>query len=239
MNISLPLHSIFHSEYRALVVGSSGAIGKAFADALKGDPKCKHVQTLSRKSHQGFDLFNEKSLESFAENCRDSGPYQIIIDATGVLKIDGFGPEKSLSALKHDVLVKNFEINTIGPILMLKYLAPLLAGGPSIYAKLSARVGSISDNKKGGWYGYRAAKAGLNMLLQTAGLELQRRNPNLHIVALQPGTVKSSLSLPFIDSVPGVLEPEESVAGMLNALKNLTPKAGAHFIDYKGQIVEW
>ena len=122
---------------------------------------------------------------------------------------------------------------------MLRYFAPLLATGPTIYAKLSARVGSISDNKKGGWYGYRAAKAALNMFLQTAAIELQRKNADLHVVALQPGTVRSALSQPFISSAPQVLAPDESVAGMLTVLKNLKPKSGAHYLDYKGDAIDW
>lgn len=122
---------------------------------------------------------------------------------------------------------------------MLQSFAPLLAPGPSIYAKLSARVGSISDNKKGGWYGYRAAKAALNMLLHTAAIELQRKHPDLRVVALQPGTVRSNLSQPFASGVPHLLEPAESVAGMLAALQTLSPKAGAHYIDHQGQSIDW
>jgi len=141
--------------------------------------------------------------------------------------------------VKHGTLIKNFEVNAVGPILVLRYFAPLLSAGPAIYAKLSARVGSISDNTKGGWYGYRAAKAALNMLLQTASIELQRKNSELQVVALQPGTVRSALSRPFASSVPRLLEPEESVAGMLNALKSLKPKSGAHFVDYRGESIDW
>jgi NAD(P)-dependent dehydrogenase (short-subunit alcohol dehydrogenase family) len=115
----------------------------------------------------------------------------------------------------------------------------LLATGSAIYAKLSARVGSISDNKKGGWYGYRASKAALNMLLQTAAIELQRKNPELKVIALQPGTVKSKLSQPFIVASSHLLEPSQSVAGMLSAMKNVTVKSGAHFIDYQGRTIEW
>jgi NAD(P)-dependent dehydrogenase (short-subunit alcohol dehydrogenase family) len=123
--------------------------------------------------------------------------------------------------------------------MLLRHFAPLLAPGPSIYAKLSARVGSISDNHKGGWYGYRASKAALNMLLQTAAIELQRKNPQLRVVALQPGTVRSELSRPFAAGVAQLLEPADSVAGMLAALRNLQPTSGAHFVDYQGQPIPW
>jgi NAD(P)-dependent dehydrogenase (short-subunit alcohol dehydrogenase family) len=161
------------------------------------------------------------------------------VDATGALTIDGAGPEKSLAALKPELLTQTFQLNAIGPVMALRHFAPLLAPGPCIYAKLSARVGSITDNHKGGWYGYRASKAALNMLLQTAAVELQRKNAQLRVVALQPGTVRSELSHPFSAGVATLLEPVESVAGMLSALQNLQPRQGAHFIDYQGKEIPW
>lgn len=232
-------NSIFENEYSALVIGATGAIGGAFVDAFSNDRNCQRVEKISRKLNPGFNLLDEKSIEHHAEISRPFGPYQIIIDATGVLNIDSIGPEKSLSSVRRNTVTKSFEINAVGPLLILKYFSPLLASGPSIYAKLSARVGSISDNKKGGWYGYRAAKAALNMYLQTASIELQRKNPSLHVVALQPGTVRSPLSEPFVGANVNLLTPEESVDGMLNVLKNLRLKAGAQFIDYKGQHIDW
>jgi NAD(P)-dependent dehydrogenase (short-subunit alcohol dehydrogenase family) len=167
------------------------------------------------------------------------GPFEIIVDATGALEIDGVGPEKSLNSLEPEHLSKAFWVNAIGPALVLRHFAPLLAKGGSIYAKLSARVGSISDNKKGGWYGYRASKAALNMMLQTAAIELQRKNTNLRVVALQPGTVRSPLSQPFVSAQTHLLEPRDSVLGMLTALKNLPVKSGAQFIDYQGNEIPW
>jgi NAD(P)-dependent dehydrogenase (short-subunit alcohol dehydrogenase family) len=161
------------------------------------------------------------------------------VDATGALTIDGVGPEKSLAALKPEHLAKAFQLNAIGPVLVLRHFAPLLAPGASIYAKLSARVGSITDNHKGGWYGYRASKAALNMLLQTAAIELQRKNAQLRVVALQPGTVRSDLSQPFSAVVDKLLEPTESVVGMLAALHSLQPRQGAHFVDYQGKDLPW
>ena len=231
--------SIFDADYKALVLGASGAIGSAFVKAFQTDPRCLDVQAVSRSDGSGFDFFDPKSIEKQALICGALGPYQVIVDATGALTIEGTGPEKSLAQLDSRVLMRNFEINAIGPVMALRYFAPLLASGPCIYAKLSARVGSISDNQKGGWYGYRASKAALNMLLQTAAIELQRKNPQLQVVALQPGTVKSALSKPFASSVSQLLEPQESVAGMLAALKGLAPKPGAHFLDYRGEAIDW
>ena len=230
---------LFENEYRALVIGASGAIGRAFSSALQGDPHCIHVEQVSRANNSGFDLRDESSIARQAHACAGAGPYHLIVDATGALSIDGVGPEKSLAALTPDLLTKAFQLNAMGPVIVLRHFAPLLAPGPSIYAKLSARVGSITDNHKGGWYGYRASKAALNMLLQTAAIELQRKNAQLRVVALQPGTVRSELSQPFSAGVTKLLEPAESVSGMLAALQNLRPRQGAHFIDYQGKEIPW
>ena len=233
------MQSLFEHQYKALVIGAKGAIGGAFVQAFHLDPHCVHVSAISRSDLNGFDLSDPESIVRQATLMALSGPFNIIVDATGALVLNGTGPEKSLASLREDHLMRSFQVNAIGPILVLRAFASLLAPGASIYAKLSARVGSISDNKKGGWYGYRASKAALNMLLQTAALELQRKNPDFRVVALQPGTVKSTLSQPFVSSSTKLLEPSESVAGMLAALKALQSRAGAHFIDYKGEEIGW
>ena len=233
------LAPMFEHDYRALVIGASGAIGRAFVDALRGDPHCIHVETVSRSSGSGFDLLEPASLAAQAALSAEGGPYHLMVDATGALTMAGVGPEKSLAALQSDVLVQSFQLNAIGPLLVLRHFAPLLAPGASIYAKLSARVGSIGDNRKGGWYGYRASKAALNMFLQTAAIELQRKQPALRVVALQPGTVRSNLSQPFTSGLTKLLEPAESAMGMLNALRGLQARPGAHFVDYQGQEIPW
>lgn len=229
----------FDKPFQALVIGASGAIGAAFVDAFACMENCTRVTSVSRATHPDFDLRNEESLARLAQTLLADAPYNIIVDATGALTIDGKGPEKALSALQAEQLACNFQVNAIAPVLLLRHLWPLLAGGYAIYAKLSARVGSISDNRKGGWYGYRAAKAALNMFLQTAAIELQRKNQHLQVVALQPGTVRSALSTPHLNTTHQILSPEESVAGLLHTLKNMTPQTGAHFLDYKGNVIEW
>jgi NAD(P)-dependent dehydrogenase (short-subunit alcohol dehydrogenase family) len=224
--------------FNALVVGSSGTLGAAFVRALQANPHCARVHPVSRSAHPGFSLENEDSIAVMAAQVAQHGPYQLIIDATGALVIDGHGPEKHLGALSHDHLVRAFEINTIGPALLIKHLAPLLAANRSIYAKLSARVGSISDNHKGGWYGYRASKAALNMVLQSAAIELARRHPDTIVAALQPGTVASRLSAPFA-AAGTAIHAEVSVRGMLNTLDQLRPTQRAQFYDYRGQEIAW
>ena len=230
--------ALFEKPYRALVLGATGAIGHAFVQAFQADAHCTHVETISR-SAQGFDLLDAETIRQHAQRCQAMGPFDVITDATGALTLEGVGPEKSLASVREDVLLRQFHLNAIGPLLALRHFSPLLASGPSIYAKLSARVGSISDNQKGGWYGYRAAKAALNMYLQTAAIELQRKNPELRVVALQPGTVRSELSKRFTASLPNLLEPQESVAGMWSALRTLPAKAGASFVDHKGEPIDW
>lgn len=224
--------------YRALVVGSSGAIGGAFVHALQLDPACQEVLGISRQTQPGFDLADEDSIAHVAAALAQAGPFHLIVDATGALTLDGHGPEKSLNALHAPPMLQSMAVNAVGPALLFKHLLPLMAPTQrAIYAKLSARVGSITDNRKGGWYSYRAAKAALNMLLHTAAIEAARKRPHLVVAALQPGTVASALSQPFVSS--GALAPETSVMGMLKALDALPACSGAHFVDHQGQAIPW
>lgn len=239
MLIDQEAFQLFPYPYKACVIGSGGAIGAAFLQAFQTDSHCVYVKGISKSLDDDFDLENSDSIERQASLVKSEGPFNIIIDATGVLTINAIGPEKSLAALKSSHLLKAMHLNAVAPAIVLQQFAPLLSSGPAIYAKLSARVGSISDNKKGGWYGYRASKAALNMFLQTASIELQRKNPELKVIALQPGTVKSKLSQPFTSSMSDLLEPSSSVSGMLLAIKNVSVKSGAHFIDYKGNSIDW
>jgi NAD(P)-dependent dehydrogenase (short-subunit alcohol dehydrogenase family) len=220
-----------------LVLGATGALGTAFVEALQADPACAEVLGLSRSSAPAFRLEDEASMATAAASLH--GPFHLIIDATGALTIDGQGPEKHMGALNATHLARAFEVNTIGPALLLKHFVPLLATEQRcIYAKLSARVGSISDNRKGGWYGYRAAKAALNMVLQTSAIEAARKRPQLVVAAMQPGTVASSLSAPFVPA-QDCLTPVQSVTGLLSALDDLPAQAAAHFVDHKGEAIAW
>ena len=225
------------ASYRALVLGATGALGAAFVEALQADAACVDVVGLSRSSQPSFRLEDEASMAVAAAALE--GPFQLIIDATGALTLDGQGPEKHMGALNAEQLARAFEINTIGPALLLKHFVPLLGTEQRcIYAKLSARVGSISDNRKGGWYGYRAAKAALNMVLQTVAIEASRKRPQLVVAAMQPGTVASNLSAPFVPA-KDCLTPAQSVAGLLRALDALPAQAAAHFVDHQGEAIAW
>ena len=224
--------------YRALVFGDSGALGQAFLSALQSDTRCAVVNGLSRRSVPALVLEDPQSLQACAESLANEGPFHLIIDATGALIIDDTGPEKRLDDIDAQHLQRAMQVNAIGPALLLKYFSPLLAMGErAIWAKLSARVGSIEDNRKGGWYGYRASKAALNMFLQTAAIEIARRRPQAVIAALQPGTVRSRLSRPFVGEEG--TDPDIATRKLLQVIDSLQPTGRAHFIDHEGQVIPW
>lgn len=226
------------SQYRALVFGASGAIGSALVRQLQNDPRCAYVSGLSRQGTPRLDLLDEPSIQACAQAMATQGPFHLMLDATGALSLLGHGPEKRLDELDATQLLHAMHVNAVGPSLLLKHFSPLLASGERvIWGKLSARVGSIEDNRKGGWYGYRASKAALNMLLQTSAIELSRRRPGLVLAALQPGTVQSALSRPFVGDQ--ALSPDVSAQGLLAALDNLQPTGRAQFVDHQGQPVPW
>lgn len=232
------MHSLGRG-YRALVFGASGTLGQAFVNALQHDDHCAHVLAVSRQSHPLFSLTEESCLAELVASLTALAPFQLIVDATGALTIDGKGPEKHLGALEASHLMKAFHINAIGPVLLFKQVLPLLdTHQRAVYAKLSARVGSIGDNRKGGWYGYRASKAALNMLLHTAAIEAVRKRPQLVVAAMQPGTVASRLSEPFA-AASECLPAQSAVQGLLQTLDGLPAQAGAHFVDHKGQTIVW
>jgi NAD(P)-dependent dehydrogenase (short-subunit alcohol dehydrogenase family) len=227
------------ADLRAVVLGASGALGSALVALLKADARFAHVIALSRSSDPAFSLEDEASIQRCAQQVAQSGAVHWVIDATGALEIDGRSPEKRLDALSAAALTRAFEVNAIGPALLMKHFIPLLSTDqPTVFATLSARVGSIADNRKGGWYGYRAAKAARNMLLQTAAIEAHRRRPLAVFAALQPGTVRSRLSQAFV-SPEHALHPLVSAANLLAVLGQLRPTGRAQFVDYQGAAIAW
>ena len=221
-----------------MVLGASGALGQAWLELLQADPRCAQVVGLSRQSDPPLVLEDEASLTACAHHLAPVGPLHLVLDATGALTIEGRGPEKRLDELDRAALLRAFEVNAVGPALLIKHLAPLLATGQRVvWAKLSARVGSIEDNAKGGWYGYRASKAALNMFLQTAAIELARKRPLAVVAALQPGTVRSRLSQPFVGD--NALDPSTSAQRLLDVLDTLEPTGRAQFVDHLGQAIPW
>ena len=214
----------------ALVVGASGGIGAALVAELRA--RGVATRGLSRRDDR-LDLADESSIAAAVAALEE--PPRLVLVATGLLHADGVQPEKSLAALDPGRLARSFAVNAIGPALLAKHLLPRMPRqGRSVFAVLSARVGSIADNRLGGWYGYRASKAALNQLVRTAAIEQARRAPGAIVVALHPGTVATGLSAPFRGQAEGVVTPEEAAAHLLDVLARLQPADSGGFFAWDG-----
>ena len=218
----------------SVVIGAGGAIGSALAAGLaaSGRPPIR----FSRATEPPLDLLAERSIADAAEAAGNG--LRLVIDATGFLHGEGAMPEKKMSQLDPARLAHSFAINAIGPALLMKHFLPRLArDGRAVFATLSARVGSIGDNRAGGWYGYRASKAALNQLVRTAAIELARTHPQAVCVALHPGTVASALSQPFSKSGLDVQPPDQSAARLLAVIDALLPGQSGGFFDQNGLVI--
>ena len=225
--------------FRALVFGAGGAIGGAFAEVLRARPGCAGVVALGRHTAPAVDLEDEASLAAAAAALRDEAPFHLIVNATGALHLGGKPPEKRLADLDPATLARGFAVNAIGPAMLLKHFAALLPlKERCLFASLSARVGSIGDNRKGGWYSYRAAKAAQNMLLRTASIEIARSRPLAVVAALHPGTVRSRLSAAIIGDAEA-LDPADSATRLLAVLDGLEAGQTGGFFAYDGRPIEW
>lgn len=222
----------------AVVIGAGGGIGAALAAALEA--RGRPVLRLGRATTPALDLLHEPSIAEAAAHAARLGPPALVIDATGFLHGPGMAPEKSWRELDPAHLAHAFALNAIGPALLMKHFLPLLPRtGPAIFATLSARVGSIADNRLGGWYAYRASKAALNQLVRTAAIELRRRAPHAICVALHPGTVETPLSAPFSRTGLEVRPPEAAAADLLRVIAGLTPADSGGFLDHKAVPIPW
>ena len=223
--------------YKALVIGASGSIGQAFCQLLSADPSCASVRELSRSSSPALDLETPTSIAEAAAALADEGPYQLILHTAGLLHRPGIAPEKSLATIEADALQAVFQVNALGPALVLRHFLPLLDKQGAM-AMLSAKVGSIGDNRLGGWYAYRASKAALNMLIKTAAIELARSKPKARLLSLHPGTVISPLSQPF-RGASAARPAELAAAEMLRVIDALGPEHSGSFHAYDGQPLPW
>jgi len=228
----------------AVVFGASGGIGGALFEALRAAERFEHVVAFSRRTTPSIDLQDEASLEHAAAFAARLGELRLVIDATGFLHDDHQQPEKSWRQLDATALARSFALNAIGPALIMKHVLPRLPrSGKAVFATLSARVGSISDNRLGGWYSYRASKAALNQLVRTAAIELARKSPQALCVALHPGTVATPLSAPFAATGAAtgleIHTPPSAARHLLAVVDRLTPAATGGFFDWRGQPVPW
>jgi NAD(P)-dependent dehydrogenase (short-subunit alcohol dehydrogenase family) len=232
MMLSLPVG------YRALVIGASGTIGAEFAALLSADPRCGEVVKLHRHSLPAIDMQDEQCIAAAALELSGGNPFHLIIHAVGLLHDGELIPEKKLSDLQSDHLIKNFAVNAIGPALVMRYFAPLLHNEGSRMIFLSAKVGSIGDNRLGGWYGYRASKAALNMLVKTASIELKRTKSRAIVIAMHPGTVNSKLSKPFGGETKG--RPASLACHeMLQTIDGLRSEQSGQFLSYSAEQLPW
>lgn len=237
-----------------LIAGASGAIGGAMVARLCAREDTDTVFALSRSGRMpdfdgpgraritplAVDLTDEASLEKAASAVAAGGPLRLCVLATGILHDGGVQPEKSVRDLSLVAFEKIFAVNTAGPALAAKHFLPLMAGdGPAHFAALSARVGSISDNRLGGWYAYRASKAALNMVIRCLAIEWGRRHQNVVIAGLHPGTVDSALSKPFQRNVPPgkLFTPEKTAGALLEVLEGLRPEHSGRCFAWDGKEI--
>lgn len=236
------------------VVGATGGIGSAFVEALCGSDTVAQVFALSRSEPTAdgtpaegagrvrwvpIDIEAEESIRAAADDIRSrAASLHLVIVAIGILHDgDRLRPEKTWRALDAGLLETAFRINAVGPALVAKHFLPLLAREPkSVFAVLSARVGSIADNRLGGWHSYRASKAALNMLVRTMSIELERVNPHALCIALHPGTVDTRLSRPFRSGIPEgkLFSPAFSAGRLLTVIDGLTPEDSGNLFAWDG-----
>ena len=232
----------------AAVFGASGGIGRALCDALTA----RGAETIYAGSRRGggpqsptirsftFDSLDESTIAAAADMMRSDPPDWVIV-ATGVLTLpDGTGPERTYKRIDPAAMAQVFALNTIGPALIAKHMLALMPRGAAhTFAAMSARVGSIGDNRLGGWHSYRASKAALNMLLKNFAIEQARTHPGSIIVGLHPGTVDSGLSQPFQTGLAEgqLTTPVQAAENLLNVLATLSPEQSGRVFDFRGDEV--
>ena len=217
---------------RALVIGASGGIGAALAEALQA--RGAEVTRLSRRD-DGFEVTDAQVVARVMGGI--DGPFDTILVAIGILAPEGQGPEKSLSAIDPAAMARLFAVNAIGPALILRHLAGLLAPGGRA-GVLSARVGSIGDNAIGGWHGYRASKAALNQIVHGAAIELARHDRDAILVALHPGTVETAFTAAYAGR-HRMVPAQEAAQNLLQVIEGLDPSQSGGFYDWRGEEVPW
>jgi len=244
-----------------LVVGASRGIGLALVEAQLADPTVQRVIATQRPTgdHRGLDRLEQQhgdrlrrieldvtrrnSLAAFGRELHKLGSgVDMAIHAAGILHEGALQPEKSLAECDAEQLLRLFEVNSIGPLMVAqKVLETIGRTQPFTFAALSAMVGSIGDNRLGGWYGYRASKAALNQFIKTLSIECRMKYPNACVLAVHPGTTDSDLSRPFQRNVrPGKLyTPDQTARRILEVVRNAGPGHSGRFMNWDGNEIPW
>lgn len=239
--------------YRALVFGATGGLGSALCRTIAADPRCGALYAASRSGVDvpgaqalTFTLDDPGTIDSAVGRAAGEDGLHLVIAATGALHSEaGLEPEKSWRHLDADRLAEAFRVNTILPALIARHALDRLVRGrkdapeKAVFAALSARVGSISDNRLGGWHGYRASKAALNQIIRTLSIELARKRPNAICAGLHPGTVNTGLSEPFQRNVPEgkLFTPDFAAERLLSVIDGLAPAESGRCFDWAGEEI--
>lgn len=247
----------FEAPIDAVILGARSGIGEAFLSELSTYPQVRSIYGTSRAPHwqslegsnakirrHALDIVDEASIERFVSHLDSEGVKpSLIINCTGILHDQALQPERSWRDLNLEEMQKVFAVNTFGVGLLIKHLLPVMRPGErSIFASLSARVGSIEDNRLGGWYSYRASKAAQNMLVKTAAIEARLKSPSLICVQLHPGTVASELSAPFTKRLPSrhsVFTPAFACERLCDVIGGLSRSDTGQFFAWDGEMVAW
>ncbi|MEL6580028.1 MAG: SDR family NAD(P)-dependent oxidoreductase [Cyanobacteria bacterium J06621_12] len=245
----------------ALIIGASQGIGLGFVRSVLKQDNLQHIFATYRNPDTASELFSLKNQYGDRLTCLQADVTQesqiasavkqiqesvkqlhLVIYCVGVLHSENLAPEKSLRQIDAENLLYSFQVNSVGAVLYAKHLMPLFKKSDrSIFACVSAKVGSIGDNRLGGWYGYRASKAALNMFLKTTAIEYSRRCPKTIVVALHPGTTDTRLSQPFQKNVPpDKLFPVTKTVDLLSqVISNLKQKDSGEFFSWDGTQLPW
>lgn len=243
------------------IVGASQGIGLGFVKKTLENQAFRKIYATYRNSETAQELLSLEKLfpeklvclhlnvtneDSIAEGVQkiqqDIEKLHLVINCVGILHEGKIKPEKSLRQINSENLLRYFEINSIGSVLLAKHLLPLLSHSDrNIFATISAKIGSIGDNYLGGWYGYRASKAALNMFMRTVAIEYSRKSPKTIVVTLHPGTTDTKLSKPFQKNVPPekLFSVDKTVSQLLTVIENLTQNDSGHFFSWDGSRLPW